>query len=227
MDLTPAQWSAIAAIGSVICAIGSVVCAFMLMRVHRTNMLENVRPDLWIEGWKRAFDPRTKNLERITFSRVRNVGRGVAIHGAFFGEHPWVEGELPTHHVHGPRFFAIAPGETRELSGEISVYWDNVPETPNSWRYVHVELKGYVWNAHGDRYTLSHSLMIEPHDPNAHVQQTLGGGAVELAPGVNLSTRSQQRERVWWLQAKRWILSPGERLKRLWRTRRAKTQAAD
>src|SRR5947209_2668461 len=77
----PAIWSAIAATCSGIAAI-------VLMRIHLLNREDSVRPEVLIEGCSFStgipegwdLDPRAEEHGRIGITRLRNEGRGPALH---------------------------------------------------------------------------------------------------------------------------------------------------
>jgi len=69
-DITAATWSAIA-------ASFSALSSFLIMLIHRRNLLESVRPELILDDWSRLAEGEGDTTHDVlVFTAVRNVGRG-------------------------------------------------------------------------------------------------------------------------------------------------------
>jgi hypothetical protein len=73
------------AVYSAISAFFSAVAAWLLVKIHRANALEAVRPELVFADWSRRTDP--NGTEVIRIGKLKNVGKGPALQTMFYTPH--------------------------------------------------------------------------------------------------------------------------------------------
>src|SRR5262245_11961617 len=70
-----------AAVWSAVAATFSALAALLTMLIHRRNLMESARPELVVTGWARNPPGQGHaSAETVKFSKIRNVGRGSALH---------------------------------------------------------------------------------------------------------------------------------------------------
>src|SRR5687767_151938 len=86
-DMPASGWSAVA-------ASFSALSATVMVMIQRRNLLESVRPEIVLVGWGRKNWKMEKvDCEIVSFSHVKNVGRGPALHVYMNGSQ--IEENLP------------------------------------------------------------------------------------------------------------------------------------
>lgn len=187
--MTAAIWSAIAAT----CA---AFCAFCMLLIQRRNLQESVRPEIVLLGWKRSTDGMgDADTETLTITEIKNVGRGLAIHGIVHtGE------DRPDRIIVAPtRFFALEPGETRVVDVTSFIWWDKVTKRvgQNGPKLVAFSITVLSWDTQGRRHTTTYRLRV--YEPNPGLRLA-GDGFDGLGPGIYLDTRETTSTAVWLLK---------------------------
>lgn len=185
-----ATWAAIA-------AVFSALAALIMVYYQRQNMLDSARPELILDGWKRETKT-TGDYERetITFNKIRNVGKGPAIH-VYINARSTLDSKMAA--TMSTIDFSILPAsEEREINGEISLHWNSVPEHKSDSKFLPIEIEIYCWCSKSCRHKTIYALMATKVQNNVIV---VGGG--EIANDVMLRTRKITSEAVWKLKLKR------------------------
>jgi hypothetical protein len=167
--MTAATWSAIA-------ASLSALSAFLVMRIQRRNFLESVSPQIVIDEWSR------EDNDAIRFEKIRNVGRGVALHLIVnAGDVP--RGDRPIAVMNTMRLPVVANEPVTVEDGSIRLWWPNAPN-PDAGepRHVAVEIKMYCWDTGGRRHETIYTLNVFGLVPLPIL-------ADSIAPGVMFSQR--------------------------------------
>ncbi|MEP7151469.1 MAG: hypothetical protein ABI856_07165 [Nitrospira sp.] len=114
----------IAALWSAVAASFSALAALVAMLIQHRNLLESVRPELVLVGWGRL--PRGNGdaaHEVVTIKSIKNVGRGAALHVHL--DSMYMIDNRPVAVLSTKRLSILAPNESVELGGEISLWWQN------------------------------------------------------------------------------------------------------
>jgi len=186
-----------AAIWSAIAATFSAIAAITIMRIQHRSMLDSARPELILTGWDRKTREQGDNkYDIITFSKIRNVGKGYALY-VYINSSKIIDDRLLA--VLSTERLSILPAnEEYEINGEITLFWDNVATHVSSHKYLPIEIEIYSWCSRGYRHETIYTLMAtEPLKGN------IFAGASEIAPGVTLSTRKTISKPVWRLKLNR------------------------
>jgi hypothetical protein len=118
--------------------------------------------------------------EVLSFQKIKNVGKGVALHVYLQCFHT-VQDE-PTAVLSTVRLPIIAANEEVQVDGEITLLWKNVDEHSAGSKFLGINLKILCWDSHGMRYETNYDLMAVELSANATVSD-------QIAPGVGLGTR--------------------------------------
>jgi hypothetical protein len=188
-----ALWSAVA-------ASFSALSAFLLMLIHRRNLMESVRPDLIPLDWSRSEEGEGESKhEVIRFKRIRNVGRGAAFNVVISGKEMFNRDDLPTVLVDpatvvvvGCRFPVIAPNESIDTDGNIAVWWKNI-EQKGVLKHCYINVFLCYTDARDIRYLTEYSAFAVP----------LGAIVVmteDLAPQMSWHHRNTVRTPKWRLK---------------------------
>ena len=195
-----------AALWSAVAATFAATSAFLTWRVQRRNLLESMRPELVLTGWdRRSRGQGDAQHEVVAFQKIKNVGRGAALHVVLNCHHEL--DNRPTAGMSTTRFAIVAPGEELQVEGDIIVWWKNVPERDGA-KYLPMSITGMCWDAGGMRHETKYSLMATPLGPAAWT----GGDA--LAPGLIFTTRRTTTRSVRLLKLDRWRQNQVARLQR-------------
>jgi hypothetical protein len=189
--------STAAAIWSAIAATFSAIAAITIMRIQHRNMLDSARPELVLTGWDRKTiqqgDPK---YEVITFNKIRNVGKGSALH-VYINSSKIIH-DRPAAVLSTKRLSILPANEEYEINGEITLFWDNVPSDDSGHKYLPIDIQIYSWSSRGYRHETIYTLMaVEPF------KNCIFAGSCEIAPGVMLSTRKTISKPVWRLKLNR------------------------
>jgi hypothetical protein len=134
----------------------SALSSFLIMRIQRSNLLESVRPELVLIGWYRA-PAREPFPETIAFRKVKNVGRGVALHIRLHA-HEHV-GDLPTATLNSMAIPLIAAGDDVTVEGIIHVWFKNVPRIGET-RALGITVLVSCVDSRGNYYDTEHNLIV-------------------------------------------------------------------
>lgn len=189
--------SSAAAIWSAIAATFSAIAAITIMRIQHRNMLDSARPELILIGWDRKIRQQgDRKYEIITFNKIRNVGKGSALH--LYIHSSKIIDDRPVAVLSTERLSILPANEEYEINGEITLFWDNVPTHDSGHKYLSIEIKIYSWCSRGYRHETIYTLMaVEPFKNHIVV------GSSEIAPGVMLTTRKTINKPVWRLKLNR------------------------
>lgn len=182
---TAAVWSAIA-------ASCSAIAAFTILRIQHKHMIHSARPELVLTSWKREHKKYgSTEIEVITFSKIKNVGKGSAFHVYInAGE---IGHNRPTSSMSTLRISILPVDEEQDINGEILLFWDNVVPD-QSGKYISIKITIYSWCSKGYRHETIYNLMAEETKKHFFV-----GGDV-ITPGVMLSQRRTISKPVWRLK---------------------------
>lgn len=186
-----------AAIWSAIAATFSAIAATTVMRIQHRNMLDSARPELILTGWDRKIRQEgDRKYEIITFHKIRNVGKGSALH--LYINASKIINDRPVAFLSTQRLSILPANEEYEINGEITLFWDNVPTHDSAHKYLSIEIQIYSWCSRGYRHeTIYNLLAVEPF------KNYIFAGSCEIAPGVMLSTRKTISKPVWRLKLNR------------------------
>lgn len=175
MSITPAVWSAIA-------ASFAALSSLFLMLIHRRNLLESVRPELVIVGWRReTLHAEGEKQDTITVEQLRNVGRGISLRTVIYAHHFEDSGRVTTGFAN--LFHVIAPGESVSVEQNIWLMWKNSDEQSTAHLPITIEI--ISMDVRNVRHcTIYKLLAIQP--PCDHV--------MNVAPGLSISDRSTSSE---------------------------------
>jgi hypothetical protein len=109
--LLPAVWSAVA-------ATGSFVTAILVWMVQRANLLESVRPELFLDDWSRS--DAGAETDTVTFRSIQNVGRGAAFNVILTCLHP---PDRPTAVMSSMAVSIVPLGTPKEVDCQVQLYW--------------------------------------------------------------------------------------------------------
>lgn len=207
IELTAAQWSAVAATFSAISAFGS-------MLINRRNLLEAARPELVLSGWHRASSGSGENAHEIlSFSSIKNVGRGPAIHVVINCFH--LVADRPVAVMGTERLPILAPGGSENVTAHIALWWKNVPTGGNGARLLSFPITVLSWDSRGFRHETTYRLNAIELSPTVSIGD-------EIAPGVGFQTRTTTARAVWALR----LQARAARIPLLGRIFRARTPKA-
>jgi len=185
MSISPAAWSALAT-GFAAVATG------MMWIVQRKTLKESVRPQLVLTGWSRDQDGED---DVITFTGVRNVGAGTALHvymNSFFID----EVDRPEYVMGTERIPVIAPGDQETVDCPIRIYWKNIPFDSKGSRGVMVRIRVKSWDTLGNCHNTEYELYVLAMDAP-------GAVAYEILPNVMLGIRRIRTDTAFVLRLKR------------------------
>lgn len=174
MNNTAAIWSAIAASFSALAALFTAV-------VHRRNLLEAARPELVVTGWSRK-QTGVSGMDAVTFNGLRNVGKGAAFHIYMFLDYTPPPNNVPGATLSTIRLPIVAPNESCDASGEIYLWWKNIPSN-EGMKYLAMSLIIYAWDARNFRHETRYNLF-------AMEQRDATFAADSIAPNVMLTNRT-------------------------------------
>ncbi len=192
--MTAAIWSAIAAT----CA---AFCAFCMLLIQRRNLQESVRPEIVLLGWKRSTNGvGAAPTETLTIAEIKDVGRGLAIHGMVFSG----GNRINQVYVTATRFFALEPGETRVIDLSLFIWWNKITTriAPNNPKSISFPITVVSWDTQGRQHTTTYHLMVNEPNPSLRLA---GDGPDGLGPGVYLTTRETKSTAVWLLKLQKRI----------------------
>lgn len=165
----------------------------------------------WGATW--GPQPPRREIGTIRIKGIKNVGRGVALHGIMSID--WPPENRPHMIMSGQTFSVIAPGETLPVDIEISIWWGNVEGGFGPGQMAGGLFHLMAWDTRGMRYTTKYRLTA--FNPHTHAV----AGLHEVAPGLG-AHRWVERESVWRLKSKGWFTSNCFKIKRkgqfLWAT---------
>lgn len=186
--ITAAFWSAVA-------ATCSAFAALMAVFIQRRNLLESVRPEIVLTGWRREQRQSDAAGDVIVFSTIKNVGRGAAMHVNAFAPQP-EPSDRPAVLTATRRLPILAVNEAVDVNGEVIIWWNNVPTRKDGHKHAFVTIHVYCWDSHGMRHDTRYALFV--------VEAKRGVGVSdEIAPGVMLHSRTTTTRAVWMLKLQR------------------------
>jgi hypothetical protein len=188
----------------------SALSSFLIWRVQRSNLLESVRPELVLLGWYRVAGLHNDSAEQVCFRKIKNVGRGVALHVHL---HAYEQaGDLPTALMSNMTIPLVAVSDEMLVECPISVWFKNVPIIGET-RALSITVGATCYDSRGDLYQTEHNLIVVE-----------GGGFLtdQIADGVTMS-RTVTMTPAWRMRLRAKRLHGISRL-RAWRMRlRAKS----
>jgi hypothetical protein len=159
MALDTATWSAIAATASAFAAGASVVCSFLVMRIQRNNLLASVRPELVLDGWRReVVGQGDAERDVIVFSFVKNVGKGSALRVRI--DCDFALNNRPIAVMTTIPLSILAPEELREVNGNITIWWKNVPGNGSESKYLPLRIRIFCWDVREVRHETAYHLFV-------------------------------------------------------------------
>ena len=148
--------------------------AILVWMVQRSNLLESVRPELFLDGWSRSTDAGA-DTDIVTFRSIQNVGRGAAFNVILNCLHP---SDRPTA-VMSTKVVSIVPlGAPKEVDCKIQLYWRWVK---GSLGLISIPIEISYSDSRGRRFVTMHRLAASQTIPMF--------GAEEVAPGVVTTER--------------------------------------
>jgi hypothetical protein len=182
-EISAAAWSAVA-------ATCSAIAASLTYFIHRRNMLDAARPELIIEGWARGT--RSLNVDTITLTKIRNVGRGSALHVMAQGSR--FKDRKPIYLMSAATLSIVAPSDSADMNAEIVIFWKSVPED-NGLRLLGVKVVLLSWDLRGHRHATTYRLVVQPSDTRNPI-----AGVSDVVPGVGVLHRTTRSRPVWRLR---------------------------
>jgi len=178
-------WSAIAAFLSLF------VACLMLIYQSRTYR-EQARPELIISDFKRTKNERTGN-DQISFSRIKNVGKGSALHMSVNSFHLACD-DRATAIMASYQSPIVSIGEEVVADCSIDLFWQHITGKPGS-KSISIPIDILCWDTTGVRYHTKYYL---------HASEILSNNfyASEVADKLMLGARSVVIQPVWLLKFK-------------------------
>ena len=133
--------------------------------------------------------------ETVTFTKIRNVGKGPALR-MHINARSTLDNKMAAT-MSTERLSILPANEEHEIDCEISLHWNSVPESSIGSKYLPIEIEIYTWCSKNYRHKIIYTLMVKELSLNIVV-----GGIGEIAPGVFLTTTKTIREAVWKLKLK-------------------------
>ena len=181
-----------AAIWSAVAASFAALSSLLILRVQRHNLLEAARPELVLTGWTRHQETTANGVrDRLRFSTIRNVGRGVALNVYI---HSPVD-DPPIVILSTTRHPVIGANEKIEANEDILMWWNSVKADDNGHKHLFFRIVIWCWDSRGMRHETRYNLFV------VEVSKEVGV-ADAIAPGVSLISRTTSRQPVWWLKLK-------------------------
>jgi hypothetical protein len=183
-----------------IAAMFSALSSWLIWRVQRSNLLESVRPELVLLYWTRENqgDLPTHNARSvISFSAIKNVGRGTAFNIWLRVLHP----EYGRYSMGTIRHPILATGEEHVPADARIVVWFKDAET----KVVRVPLAVSSRDSRGNEYVTLYDLLVVRADiPFA------GGILAENLDTTRTTTMTTARRLRWRASRNRFVLKYGE-----------------
>ncbi len=198
----------IPAISSAVAAIFAALAALLTWRVHRSNLIAAVRPELMLLDVRRAQLLTPTTSEIIAFS-IRNLGRGHAFNIIITGEFKGEFKDPPTAVVVTRWCAILAPNESMPVDGEILLYWSNAKPLDQGDKYLGFNITIICFDIANRRYETRLSLMA--FNPPRRM-----AGAHEIASGLHLLTRTTRFRSAWMLRLTNRARPAGARARKLW-----------
>jgi hypothetical protein len=197
-DTPAAVWSAIA-------ATFSALASFLIWRIHRHNLLDSVRPELVVLGWSRRLEGSGEtSCDILSFSFIRNVGRGTAFNVLICGDFNRV---TESYEVTGGYVPIIAPNETVQVNTDIYLSWESVREGHCKTKFLPIEVT--LWSS--DSKSMRHATVYHlraMRGPATIIEGTEPPGYPwQVAPWVAVSERRTITRPVWILKCQTYYRS--------------------
>jgi hypothetical protein len=180
-----------AAIWAAVAASFAALSSFLIMLIQRRNLLESVRPELVLTGWSRTTQGEGDAAhEVITFQSIKNVGRGAAltvipyVH-ELLDRPPFILTTNPVLHI-------LAPNETCDVNGSITVWWKNVQADKLAFKCLPISLRIFCWDSRDIRHEIRYNLLV--HEISANIIRSN-----EVAPGITPRRDHRTITRPTWL----------------------------
>jgi len=135
----------------------SALSSFLIWRVQRSNLLESVRPELVLLSWYRVAGRDKDSAEQICFRKIRNVGRGVALHVRLHAHEQ--AGDRPTAIMSSMTIPLVAANDEMLLECQISVWFKNVPIIGET-RALGITVGATCYDSRGNLYRTEHNLIV-------------------------------------------------------------------
>lgn len=195
----PAAYSAIA-------ALSSGFAAWMMVMIHRQNALDAARPELVFTDWLRI--PRAGAEDTIRIGQLENVGKGPALHIAFYL--PDFDPEKPRVAISTQRISILSPGKPRDINWDAIPFWQQSTSLGAGEKLHSFKLGLYCFDTKGYRHnTIYHVTMHSDKDG-------ILGGAEELGEGI-YGRRVAKATPLWPTKWKRKLLTCVEKAKQLFK----------
>lgn len=185
-----------AAIWSAIAATFSAITAWIVMRLQRKSLLDNSKPEIVIEGWKRFTKQHAGNkYDVLSFEKISNAGKGSALRVYInTNEEEMIQDEAPSTSMSTVQIPIIPAGKSVDIKSEINLFWQNAKFFGEKNKYIPVSIKIYSWCVNQYRHETNYSLMVfDINNPPVF-------GGDQLAQGVNMGSRRTISQPVWKLK---------------------------
>lgn len=182
-----------ASIWSAIAATFSAIAAISIMLIQHRNMLDSARPELILNGWDRKTrQPGDHKIELITFNKIRNIGKGSALH-ILINSYKTID-DKPVAVLSTERLSVLPANEEYQINGKISLFWHFVPPDDSGHKHLLIKITILSWCSKGCRHETIYELMaVEPFYDVV--------GDREIAPGVRMGTRTTVSKSAWMSKA--------------------------
>jgi len=177
-----------ASIWAAIAASFSALSSFLLMLVHRRNLLESSRPELILTNWDRKqLILGESSCDVISFKAIRNVGKGAAlnitINHMHFYDTP-ITVSMPTIMIP-----IIGAGDNHEIVGEITISWKNIKKV-GEYKHLYLNVNILCWDARNIHHETIYRFLVK--EPSSRRMST-----EIIAPGVTSLHRFTTSRPLW------------------------------
>jgi len=184
----PSIWAAIA-------ATFAAISSFLIMLAQRRNLLESAKPELVLYEWERENRGKGESFhEVIKFKKIKNVGRGIALHCYFMGYKE--KDKKPISTVSALAQAVIASNELIEINGEIIIWWKNAENNRALGKYIIAPVSILSWDSIGYRHLTKYTLFI-------YENKAMNMNPKQIAPGIEMLSRTTKSQAVWFLKIKK------------------------
>lgn len=182
VEMSAAMWSAVA-------ASFAALSSFLIMLIQRRMLHESLRPEVVLDDWTRAVEG---PADTVVFSKIKNVGRGAAFNVMVSGFVNKTADNKPTSILSATRLPLVAPNESVDVKGEITIFWSNI-EGPR--KHALLKVRVLCWDSKSDRrYDTQYVLFVTPTDGSWGISHEM------VAPWVMSHDRVTKVRWVKWLK---------------------------
>jgi hypothetical protein len=176
-----------AAIWSALAGTFAAVISIFIFSIHRRNWLLSLKPELVLGDWSRS----TRDIggvlyDQISFKKIKNVGRGIALHVYVLAGGQ--NGDPPTHTGPMLRYSIIGPGEEFPADGDITLLWPNMKNGGGILLPINVQILS--WDTGNYRHETRYSLLAAKAGSGAQTGDN-------VARDVTLTSRTTRSRPVW------------------------------